>query len=103
MPETNVILDIVLDCCRQHNDISERQIDVSRAADAPLFGVDGVLDSLALVSLVLTVEQGIEEKLGVLVTLADARAASQSSSPFRTAGALTAFAQTLIAEERAGV
>lgn len=103
MPDTDVILDIVLDCCRQHNELSERQIDVARAGEAPLFGVEGVLDSLALVSLVLAVEQGIEEKIGVLVTLADARAASQSRSPFRTAGSLAAFASTLVEEERAGV
>lgn len=100
MTDTHVILDIVLDCCRQHNEVSERQIDVALGADAPLFGVEGVLDSLALVSLVLAVEQGIEEHLGALVTLADARAASQSSSPFRTAGSLAAFAAKLVAEER---
>ena len=99
MPDTHQILEIVLDACRQHNDLSERKIDVSRAEAAPLFGVDGVLDSLALVSLVLSVEQAIEERLGVLVTLADARAASQAASPFRTAGALAAIAADRVAEE----
>lgn len=92
---------IVLACCREHNDVSDRTIDLSREDAAPLFGVDGVLDSLALVSLVLAVEQGIEEKLGVLVTLADARAASQERSPFRTVGTLTTYAAMRVIEESA--
>jgi D-alanine--poly(phosphoribitol) ligase subunit 2 len=101
MDQTQDIRPIVLDCCREHNEVSDRTIDLAREDAAPLFGVDGVLDSLALVSLVLAVEQGIEATLGVLVTLADARAASQERSPFRTIGSLTAYAATRVAEESA--
>jgi acyl carrier protein len=57
-----------------------------------LFGEGGLLDSLALVSLVIAVEQGIEEKFGTRVEIADDKALSQKNSPYRTIGSLAAYA-----------
>jgi D-alanine--poly(phosphoribitol) ligase subunit 2 len=65
-------------------------------ADTPLFGRNGVLDSLGLVTLVVAVEQAIEDVLGVSVSLADARALSQKASPYRTVGTLADYADSLI-------
>jgi acyl carrier protein len=65
-------------------------------ADTPLFGRDGLLDSMGLVTLVVAVEQAIEDELGVSVSLADARALSQKASPYRTVGALADYADRLI-------
>jgi acyl carrier protein len=65
-------------------------------ADTPLFGRDGLLDSMGLVTLVVAVEQAIEDELGVSVSLADARALSQKASPYRTVGALADYADSLI-------
>jgi D-alanine--poly(phosphoribitol) ligase subunit 2 len=56
-----------------------------------LFGAGGALDSLGLVSLVVALEQRIAEGCGVEVTLADEKAMSRRSSPFRTVGALTDY------------
>jgi acyl carrier protein len=64
--------------------------------DTPLFGRQGLLDSMGLVTLVIAVEQAIEDELGVSVSLADARALSQRSSPYRTVGALAEYAGSLI-------
>lgn len=61
-------------------------------ADTRLFGDGGLLDSMALVSLVVAVEQLIDEQLGVAVALADEKALSQRNSPYRTIGALAAYA-----------
>lgn len=99
MSHTETIRRIVLDCCREHNDVSDRLIDLSQEDAAPLFGAGAALDSIALVSLILAVEQGIEAELGILVTLADARAASQERSPFRTVGALVSYADARVVEE----
>jgi D-alanine--poly(phosphoribitol) ligase subunit 2 len=60
--------------------------------ETPLFGRDGVLDSLGLVALVVAVEQAIEDHYGVTVSLADERALSERRSPFRTIGALADYA-----------
>lgn len=64
--------------------------------DTPLFGRQGLLDSMSLVTLVVAVEQAIEDELGVSVSLADARALSQRSSPYRTVGSLAEYAGGLI-------
>lgn len=69
------------------------KIDVSRGADAPLYGREGVLDSMGLVALVVAVEQEVEERLQVGVILADEKAMSQSSNPFRTVGVFAEYLQ----------
>ena len=94
------ILSIIMDCCNQHNQISERKIDVARGVDANLYGIDGVLDSLSLVSLIVSIEQGIEDATGIVVTLADARAASQEHSPFKNVAALASYAKMRVLEEQ---
>jgi len=64
--------------------------------ETPLFGREGFLDSLGLVTLVVAVEQAIEDELGVSVSLADERALSQRKSPYRTVGTLADYADSLI-------
>jgi len=64
--------------------------------ETPLFGREGFLDSLGLVTLMVAVEQAIEDELGVSVSLADERALSQRTSPYRTVGTLADYADSLI-------
>lgn len=54
------------------------------SAHTVLFGDGGLLDSLALVALVIAVEQEIEDKFGARVELADDKALSQKNSPYRS-------------------
>jgi acyl carrier protein len=68
------------------------QLTEELTAQTRLFGENGLLDSLALVALVIAVEQAIEEKFGSAVELADDKALSQKNSPYRTIGALAAYA-----------
>jgi D-alanine--poly(phosphoribitol) ligase subunit 2 len=56
-----------------------------------LYGPKGVLDSLGLVHLIVAVETAIADEFDVHVTLADERAISQRSSPFRTVGTLADY------------
>jgi len=61
-----------------------------------LYGPHGLLDSLRLVSLVLDLEQSVNERLGTAITIADSRAMSQQRSPFRSVGSLADYVvQTL--------
>jgi acyl carrier protein len=57
-----------------------------------LFGEGGVLDSLGLVSLVVLVEQAVEDTTGVTVSLANRRALARRNNPFETIGALADYA-----------
>lgn len=92
-----IIRRLVVDWCAAHNESAKQKVDL--VDDAPLFGIGGALDSLALVTLLVAVEQGIDDALGVVLTLADEKAASQARSPFRTVGSLVAYATARTLEE----
>jgi acyl carrier protein len=63
-----------------------------------LIGRNAVLDSLALVRLIVEVEQRMQAEYGVAVILADERAMSQKNSPFLTAGTLGSYVWSLTRE-----
>jgi acyl carrier protein len=85
------IVQSILETAGEMNETLGRRIDVSRGEQAPLFGREGGLDSLGLVSFIVAVEQTLGDSLGVAVTLADERAVSQRVSPFRTIGTLADY------------
>lgn len=60
----DIVLKIVLDCIKQFEEESEIIIDLSEGETSRLFGGDGPLDSLALVSLIVEIEEAIEIELG---------------------------------------
>ncbi|MCC6437660.1 MAG: acyl carrier protein [Acidimicrobiales bacterium] len=59
---------------------------------APLYGAEGPLSSLELVSVLVALEQSIEDRFGRTVNLADDQAMSEAHSPFRTFGSLADLA-----------
>jgi acyl carrier protein len=67
-------------------------ITQSNAEDMVLFGEEGALSSSELVALIVAVEQAVEEKFDVYVSLANDRAFSQRNSPYRSIRALVDFA-----------
>ena len=52
---------------------------------------------MALVNLILDVEDAVRTRFGVSLTLADERAMSQTRSPFRTVGTLAEYINLLLA------
>ena len=74
------------------------EIDLSKGEDTPLYGKEGSLDSISLVNLIVGVETQIEDELGKYITIADERAMSQESSPFKTIGSLTDYVTQLLEE-----
>ena len=74
------------------------QQQVEKSTTAILFGKTGRLDSLGLVNFILAVEEQIEHDFGVAITIADERAMSQKSSPFRSIGALQVYIGELLQE-----
>ena len=64
-----------------------------------IYGDNSQLDSLALVSLIVAVEQNIEDEFGISITLADERAMSQENSPFRSVRSLADYVETILKEK----
>ena len=67
--------------------------------DTFLVGWESVLDSMGLVTLIVEVEQRLEEEHGVAVILANERAMSQKNSPFRSVRSLTDYICRLVEEQ----
>lgn len=95
---TDRVTELILSVVRDLNQGLPAPVPVDRGRETPLFGGDGVLDSLGLVQLVLAVEEAVEDRFGVSVSLADERAISQSASPFRTLGSLARYTADLLGE-----
>jgi D-alanine--poly(phosphoribitol) ligase subunit 2 len=90
------ILPLILAAAREMNEQLENKIPLENGPEAPLFGAQGVLDSLGLVTLLVAVEQAIEEAFGIPLVLADEKALSRGKSPFRTVGALAQYIEERI-------
>lgn len=57
-----------------------------------LYGEGGIFDSMQIVSLVVAIEQEIEDRYGRSVALADEKALSRTSSPYRNVETLAEYA-----------
>ena len=89
---------MILDVASMLNETGEAAIALDDGEDGALFGESGALDSLGLVTLVTSVEQSLADDLGVSVVIADDRAMSRESSPFRTIGTLADYIVVLLEE-----
>ena len=67
-----------------------------KAPETRLLDSQSVLDSMHLVSLILTIEREVEDAFGVALTLADERALSMKESPFRSIQSLADYIGILI-------
>jgi acyl carrier protein len=86
------VLTIILAALREQLEFSGEPTDGPLTEDTPLMGGDAPIDSLGLVTVIVEVEQRLQDDHGVSVILADERAMSQYYSPFRTAGTLADYA-----------
>ena len=73
-----------------------------KAPETRLLGSQSVLDSLHLVSLIITIEREVEDAFGVALTLADERALSMKASPFRSIQSLADYIGILVIDARNG-
>jgi acyl carrier protein len=86
------VVDLIVESILSIQDETGVAVPPRLQADTALFGTEGFLDSMALVTLVVALEQGIKDKFGVSVQLADARVLAQEHSPYSTINALAEYA-----------
>jgi len=98
--ETADLVEMIKSCLREISDEEGFELP-SLSNDTEIFGETGFLDSMALVSLVTAVEEAIEQKTGLTVSLADERAMSQTRSPFQSITTLSEYAALRINEAQA--
>jgi len=94
---TEMVISVAEEIDEDHKISSDGDLD----SETRLFGAGSILDSLGLVTLIVELEQAIQDQFRVAVSLADEKALSQTRSPFRTIGTLAEYAAQQI-EERSG-
>jgi acyl carrier protein len=93
------VLELVISSLRTLETETEPGLDLPDITeDTKLIAAGAMLDSLGLVTLVIEVEQSLEQEYDLRLTLANDRALSMRHSPFRTVGSLTDYIMSLIAE-----
>lgn len=92
------ILSIIIATVKDLKDHSKSLSDDLVGQSTVLFGRGGLFDSLGLVTLIVDIEQKLDE-LGISITLGDERAVSQKQSPFRTVQSLTDYISELVNEQ----
>ena len=97
--EVPQIREVVLQAIERINLARRPKDRLEVSVNAPIFGPGSGLDSLGLVALLIEVEEALQDA-GHDVTLSDARAMSQTQSPFRDVPSLVAFIASLMAEAR---
>ncbi len=98
MIDTEKVLQAIYSAVDEINELREKDAQVEKSTDTVLYGPSGNLDSIALVNLVVAIEQNIEEEFGLPIILADEKAMSQRTSPFKTIEALAQYISSLLNE-----
>ncbi len=91
---------LIITTLKEVVDALNGQKEDSIGKDTIIFGANGLLDSMGLVTLITDLEERIVEEFGSSLILTDERAMSQTRSPFRTVSSLGQYINSLIEEEK---
>jgi D-alanine--poly(phosphoribitol) ligase subunit 2 len=98
VPNRDQIVAAVYRAIDELNKQLPKGVHVEKSLDAPLYGKNGRLESIDVVTLIMEVEDQIRDELGISITIADDRAMSQQNSPFLTIQTLTDYVTELLTE-----
>ena len=93
------IINLVIKTVQELGNDQDNQALINANKDTLLFGSN--LDSMGIVFLVADLESKISEELNIDITLADERAMSQKTSPFKSVKTLSEYSKILITEYQA--
>ncbi len=91
---------IVLATVHQMGESDDKESLQNPTLDTKLFCKNGGLDSMGVIFLVTELEERIGEEFSINLTLADERAMSQRTSPFRTVASLVKYIDMLLKENQ---
>jgi len=95
----NKIKELVLDSVHSIGEMEDKSELLNPTEGLRLFGGHGVMDSIGIVMLITEIEEQMQDELDILITLADDRAMSQKTSPFRSVKSLIKYITTLVNEQ----
>ena len=89
---------IIIQTLKELNEELENDAFLNPNSKTQLYGGNGAMDSLALVSFIADLEDKISDEFEKDIILADEKAMSQRTSPFRSVETLTNYIQKLLEE-----
>ncbi|MBY0540975.1 MAG: hypothetical protein K2P52_06120 [Campylobacterales bacterium] len=92
------IENIIIESLKEYNQILESLELNNPTNKTMLYGEKSVLDSMGLVYLITDIEEKISDQFSKNIVLADEKAMSQKTSPFRDVESLTNYIQNLLEE-----
>jgi len=95
----NEVANIIHRVLLQFASKDQASLEIEASLDTELYGGSSLLDSLGLVTLIVAVEQEIEDRFEMEISLDNEKAMSQKRSPFRTVGSLTDYIVMLLEEQ----
>lgn len=98
MEEKKKIIQVIFDVVDDFNEQLSEDLPLEKSVDTALLGKSSVIDSLALVSLIIATEQKLQEEFGLSITLVNENAMSEEHSPFKTIGTLVDHVYLLLKE-----
>lgn len=87
---------IIIESLKELNEELENPNLENITSQTKIFGSNGALDSLALVSFITDIEEHISNEFNQEIVLADEKAMSAKTSPFRSVESLTAYIESLL-------
>ena len=87
---------IIIDTLKDLNEDLENESFLNPNSKTKLYGGDGAMDSLALVSFIADLEDKISDEFEKDIILADEKAMSAKTSPFRNIESLTSYIKSLL-------
>ena len=91
MISREIVTQSIFEAIDEVNGQLSRSDRLEKTENTALFGSNAKLDSLGLVSLVTTIEQKIEEDLGIPITILEDIEALENENPFETVSTLTDY------------
>ena len=94
-----IIQTLIIDSLKEYNQELQSKELQNPTIDTRLYGSSSALDRLGLVYIVSDLEDKIYQNFGKSIVLADERAMSQKTSPFRSVETLANYIQNLLEEQ----
>ena len=92
----NKVIKTILETINEYNDGLSKNDQISSNLDSSIYGGSSNLDSMGLVSFIVGLEQSIEDKFDQSISLADEKAMSQKSSPYKNINSLADYILKLL-------
>ena len=102
MTTTEKIQEAIFRAVDEHNQDKAKDAQLGKTDDTIIFGQESTLDSIGLLDLIVAIEENLEERFGIEISLADEKAVAQKVSPLTTISTLSNYISQLIKQNPDG-